>query len=76
MVHGNNNRDASPMLKYPVQKPPLHPELPLYQIHNKGIHSSNNDGVTKSRVSLGGKWMKKGYDISQFQRSGEISLYF
>ena len=46
------------------------------QIHNNGINSSNNEGVTKFGVSLEKKCMKKGYDIGQFQRSGEISLHF
>ena len=46
------------------------------QIHNKGINSSNKEGVTKVRVSLDKKGMKKGYDIGQFQRSGEISFHF
>ena len=36
----------------------------------------NNEGVTRFRVSLEKKCMKKGYDIGQFQRSGEILLHF
>ena len=46
------------------------------QIHNKGMNSSNNEGVTKVCVPLDKKCMKKGYDIGQFQRSGKISLHF
>ena len=45
------------------------------QIHNKGINSSSNESVTKFGISLEKKCMKKGYDIGEFQRSGEISLH-
>ena len=46
------------------------------QIHNKGMNSSNNEGVTKFRVSLDKKCMKNGYDIGQLQKSGKTSLHF
>ena len=46
------------------------------QIENKGINSSIKEGETKLRISLKNKCTKKGYDIGQFQMSGEFSLQF